>query len=362
MVERTGELQGGSRVVAAWHALRGRAAAARAAAQPDESVSFAELVWAHHKRQLELEKDVVNGPWEQEYRRRLALFKREHGEIVEAWWCRYEASGTALTEKAASRRLQPDDRIFRLHAVTDWRTARAPKIATAVHECETLAIRAAEILRNATEKVALHRLYAATSRLLAFVDKQSGNPMPAQKEMDKLLAAHRAELRDIEGYYQRAGENAARIVYFQGMALGAFALGVPLAFAAWLGWYADGFGIFDLDEPRVQYLAVSLTMGALGAIVSVMTRMASPGSFNNDFEVGRKPVRRLGFLRPFIGAIFALALYVAVQSNLLQLGDVADPDIYFFATVSFLAGFSERRAKVLLGTVAGGEPTGEPRK
>ena len=362
MVERTGELQGGSRVVAAWHALRGRSAAEAAAAEPDESVSFAELVWAHHKRQNELENDVLNGPWEQEYRRRLALFKQDHGEIVEAWWCRYEASATALTEKHEPRRLQPDDRIFRLHAVTDWRTSRAPKIAGAVHECETLAIRTAEILRGATEKVALHRLYAATSRLLAFVDKAKGNPLPAEKEMERLLAAHRAELRDIEGYYERAGENAARIVYFQGMALGALALGLPLAVAAWLGWYRDGIAIFDLDEPRIQYFAVSITMGALGAIVSVMTRMASPGSFNTDFEVGRKPVRRLGFLRPFIGAIFALALYVAVRSNLLELGAVKNPGIYFFATVSFLAGFSERRAKVLLGTVAGGEGAGESHK
>lgn len=225
-----------------------------------------------------------------------------------------------------------------------------------------MAIRVSEILRDATEKVALHRLYAATSRLLAFVDKQGTGPMPATKELDRVLSANRADLRDIEGYYERAGENAARIVYFQGMALGAFTLGLPLIAAALLGWYADGFGIIDLHEPRIQYLAVALTMGALGAIVSVMTRMASPGSFNTDFEVGRKPVRRLGFLRPFIGATFALALYIAVKSNLLELGNIAEPGIYFFATVSFLAGFSERRAKVLLGNVAGGLGTAEARK
>ena len=70
----------------------------------------------------------------------------------------------------------------------------------------------------------------------------------------------------------------------------------------------------------------------------------------------------LGFLRPFIGATFALVLYIAVKSNLLELGNVAKPGIYFFATVSFLAGFSERHAKVLLGNVAGGVGTGETRK
>jgi hypothetical protein len=361
MVQRAGELRSESRLWAAWRAFRGHAVAASAAEATDESVSFAELVWAHHKRQQELEDDRLNGPWEQEYRRRLALFQRDHGAIVEAWWCRYEASGTALTEKRLRRRFRPDDRIFRLHASTDWRTSKAPRIGRALHDCETLAIRVSEILRDATEKVALHRLYATTSRLLAFVDKEKG-ATPAQKEMDRAMSANRAELRDIEGYYERAGENAARLVYFQGMAIGALFLGVPLLAAALVGWYADGLGVIDLHEPRIQYLTVCVTMGALGAIVSVMTRMASAGGFDTDFEVGRKPVRRLGLLRPFIGATFALALYIAVQSDLLEIGNVPKPGIYFFATVSFLAGFSERRAEVLLGSVAGGAGTPDARR
>jgi hypothetical protein len=349
-------------LAAAWRALRGRAVTAPAQAV-DESVSFAELVWAHHKRQQELERNELDGHWEKEYRKRLTTFEREHGAIIESWWCRYEASATALTEKPEPRRFRPDGRLFRLHAATDWRTARAPRIASALHDCETLAIRASEILREATEKVALYRLFAATSRLLAFVDKQETSPMPARREMDRVLSAHRADLKDIESYYDRAGENAARLVYFHGMAIGAAILGVPLLAAAFVGWFMDGFGVFDLHEPRIQYLAVSITMGALGAIVSVMTRMATPGSFNTDFEVGRKPVRRLGLLRPFIGATFALALYIAVKSDLLNLDGVAEEQgIYFFATVSFLAGFSERRAKVLLGSVAGGAGTPDAKK
>jgi hypothetical protein len=365
MIQGAEKLHRESRLAAAWRALVGHTAAATASASQsgtDESVSFAELVWAHHKRQKEIEQDVQDGPWEKRYRRRLRIFKETEGEIVEAWWCRYEASGTALTEKVVRKRFRQDDRIFRLHAATDWRTSRSPRIAGALHDCETLAIRVGEILRGSTEKVALHRLFAATSRLLAFLDHDPSTAKPSQKEHDRVLNAHRLELRDIEGYYERAGENAARLVYFQGMALGALGLGVPLAVAAIIGWFAHGLDVIDLHETRVQYLGVCLTMGALGAIVSVMTRMANAGAFSTDFEVGRKPIRRLGELRPFIGATFALALYVAVKSNLLELGNIAVPGIYFFATVSFLAGFSERRAKVLLGNVAGGVGTGETKK
>jgi hypothetical protein len=54
-------------------------------------VSFAELVWAHHKRQQELERleelegdqlgQALGGPWEQEYRRRLAAFINVAGGV-----------------------------------------------------------------------------------------------------------------------------------------------------------------------------------------------------------------------------------------------------------------------------------------
>jgi hypothetical protein len=85
-----------------------------------------------------------------------------------------------------------------------------------------------------------------------------------------------------------------------------------------------------------------------------MGRMASANGFNLDYEVGRKSVRRLGSLRPWIGATFALAIYLALKSSLLEIGQVKNPDIYFYATIAFVAGFSERRAKVLLDGIGGG--------
>jgi hypothetical protein len=90
-------------------------------------------------------------------------------------------------------------------------------------------------------------------------------------------------------------------------------------------------------------------MGGVGAIISVMSRMAGKGAFSIDHEVGRKMVRRLGSLRPFIGATFAVAIYFGLQSKLFQFGTVART-IYFYAAVSFLAGFSERWARVMLDT------------
>jgi hypothetical protein len=86
---------------------------------------------------------------------------------------------------------------------------------------------------------------------------------------------------------------------------------------------------------------------------------ATPGpgrgqGFTIDFEVGRKSVRRLGALRPLTGAVFALALYFALQSNLLSIPvpKSNNSQVYFYLVVGFLAGFSERVTKVLLTTTA----------
>lgn len=355
MTEGVQPLQERSRWSRAWNALRERETTAASTGNLDtidESVSFAELVWAHHERQRKLEAGEPADECDREYRRRLRRFKDDYGEVVEAYWCRYEASGVALTAKHVSKKYRQDEHILRLHTATDWRTASEPRVASALHDCETLAIKVTEILRHSPERVALHWLYAASSRLLAFVDKKEGEPAVEKRELDRVVTAHAAEMRRIDSYYRRAGQNAARLVYFQGMAIGALVLALLLAPLVLLAWY--GVGDVDFNDPRVQNLFVCVSMGALGAIVSVMTRMASTGTFNSDFEVGRKPVRRLGSLRPFIGATLALALYLAVKSDLLQLGNVAKPGIYFFATVSFLAGFSERRAKVLLNRTADG--------
>lgn len=355
MTEGVQPLQERSRWSRAWHALRERETVAASTAEKDAidaSVSFPELVWAHHERQQKLEAGEPADDLDREYRRRLRIFKETYGEVVEAYWCRYEASGVAMTAKHVSKRFRQDEHILRLHTATDWRTASEPRVASALHDCETLAIRVTEILRHSTERIALHWLYAASSRLLAVVDKNDGEPATEKRELDRVVTAHAAEMRRIDGYYRRAGQNAARLVYFQGMAIGALVLALLLAPLVLLAWY--GVGDVDFNDPRVQNLFVCVSMGALGAIVSVMTRMASRETFNSDFEVGRKPVRRLGSLRPFIGATLALALYLAVRSDLLQLGNVAKPGIYFFATVSFLAGFSERRAKVLIDRAADG--------
>ena len=353
MAERAAPQQaevGGFRAVAARWLAR-----APSAPQPP-SVSFAELVWAHHKRQEEVQTEDMprEGEWERRYRMLLECFKKEHGVVVDEYWCRGAASGAMLTEKPAPRRwtrLFRREQMLRLHAATDWRTAGAPHLAAYVYRWQTAAIKASEVLRGTSERIALHRIFTGTTRVLAFADAATPEDGKPWGELARFRAIQDAQLADVDAYYRSAGENQARIVYFHGMVWGTCVLAGAVGAALLVGW---AIGWIDPRHEPTYTLFATIAMGAAGAILSVMTRMAKQDGFSLEFEVGRKSVRFLGGLRPWIGALFAVALYLALKSNLLELLPEVEDSVYFFATIAFLAGFSERRAKVLLDGTLGG--------
>jgi hypothetical protein len=63
--------------------------------------------------------------------------------------------------------------------------------------------------------------------------------------------------------------------------------------------------------------------------------------------------------RPFVGAAFAVAIFLLLKSGLVDLGQ--DDTVYFYAAVGFLAGFSERWARVIVGGALAGTaaPSGQ---
>ncbi len=188
-------------------------------------------------------------------------------------------------------------------------------------------------------------ILAIAGHLLGFVDRDE-QPRDRKAEQ-RLVSRKRNELAKVEAYYHRAGEKFGRILYFWGMMSGIAAVAVVgVAVAALLWWWTG----LDPDEAATQNLFASYAMGAVGALVSVVTRMASgKGSFNLDFEVGRSQIRRLGSFRPVIGAISALVVYFAMKAELFQVLPDQKESFYFFAVVAFVAGFSERWANVIFG-------------
>ncbi len=330
-----------------------------------ESVSFPELVWAHYLYVRELhENGELHGPTEAEYREKLDRFVKEHGRILNAYWCTSEASGVALTEKPGSRvggflwRRQSN---IRLHCATDWVTRGAPDIGHGLHTCETLAIRVTEVLSGTSERIAMQWILSVAGYLLGVVDQ--GNGKPAHAVATKAVNRARSELAQVEAYYDRAGEKTGRLIYFWGMMLGLAALaGLAVVGSA----VYSIFGTFRLKDADTQLFFVCYTMGAVGALVSVMGRMAAGGSFSIDYEVGRPALRRVGSFRPIIGAIFAIVLYFSLRGGLVQVqAGAGEHTGFFYGALAFAAGFSERRAKIITGGaarfLAEGETEGEPK-
>lgn len=332
-------------------ALQRSAARGRDQVAAAESVAFPELVWAHYVQQRALhERGELRGPEGAEFRAQLERFVAEQGTILNAYWCTSEASAVAITEKRGRKLLglpfmwrgRPN---IRFHAATDWATRDAPEISHALHTTETMAIRVSEVLSGTSERIGMQWLLSIAGYLLSVVD---GEKKANRQEVVKAANRARTELAKVEQYYDRAGEKTGRLVYFWGMLTGVVALAV-LAVPGALIFRI--FGDYSLESEGAKTFFVCYGMGAVGAIVSVMMRMATTtGKGFVDYEVGRPSLRRVGSFRPVIGAIFGVVTYFALKSGLIQLsGQEANYSLYFYATVAFIAGFSERWAKVLLG-------------
>ncbi len=321
--------------------------------------SFPELVWTHYRWQEELRAShELEAPAERAYFRVLAEFEKRHGEIVSAYWCRYEASAVAITRKPQPRwRWRWWDRYpeLRYHSATHWATERQAEVGSLLQASDTLAIKISEVLRGTPEMIGLQLIRCCAAYLLSAVDLTERRA--TRGELKTVTDHARTALSHVESYYLRAGTQASRMVYVNGMVLGLI-LAAVLAAVVVAGVHV--FTGISVHDDNMQTFVASYAAGAVGAVVSVLSRMgATPGpgrgqGFTIDFEVGRKSVRKLGALRPLTGAVFALALYFALKSNLLSIPvpDSPDSPVYFYLVVGFVAGFSERVTKVLLTTTA----------
>jgi hypothetical protein len=80
--------------------------------------------------------------------------------------------------------------------------------------------------------------------------------------------------------------------------------------------------------PGVSFAFVGcLTAGAIGAVVSVLSRMTF-GELALDYEAGRRLLTMLGAFRPVIGMVFGAAMWVLSESNVLAIGPT-DRDTQF---------------------------------
>jgi hypothetical protein len=324
---------------------------------------FADLVRAHYAWERALDEGAEPGrlaSLAEEYERTLKQFQSAEGQILEAYWCVRRPSAVALTEKKQSRRewLFGEHHI-RLHRLSNWLMPRtAQKLVFLLHDCDELAIRSEEILRGTPKRLALRSIYEVESSVLAFLERTGGRP--STTEVDEFVDGARHGMRDARGCYATAADKVARMVYVTGLFAGVAAM-LPVAVFAGLGLWI--FGALHFHQPGTQAFFACLTAGAVGAFVSVLSRMSSPAKFDLDPAVGRRAIFYLGAYRPLVGSIFGLALYFLLQSSLLQVQ--SGKEFPTFVVAAFLGGFSERFVKVMLNSAeqsvgGGGTDTSTP--
>lgn len=147
----------------------------------------------------------------------------------------------------------------------------------------------------------------------------------------------RSEAERAEFLLGVAAQRNAQARYARGMLFGTAVMAVVSGLVA---------GILALLSVPAEY-AIAVPAGAVGALVSVLQRMTS-GSMKLDFNAGKQMLVIFGALRPLIGGIFGMAVFVLLQGGLLPAFEVPDAALAFYAAIGFLAGFNERFAQDML--------------
>jgi hypothetical protein len=193
------------------------------------------------------------------------------------------------------------------------------------------------VLRDTSRRLAIQSLVNVISFVLAFAETPHASDPKAVAEISR---STRSGLKDIHDYYCHAAERSGQITYVGGMLFG---MVIPVLISV-AGWILVG----NNHGSAVGIGLLCFSAGAVGALVSVMSRLSS-GKVRVDWEFGKDTLRTLGSLRPFVGAVFGLITFLALKSGGIGI-DLANTagSSYYFVVVSIAAGVSERLAQDLL--------------
>jgi hypothetical protein len=317
---------------------------ATAAAPARRRVSFSELVDAWALRE--------DGPEREErYQQLRAAFVSDHGEITDGYICESGPMAVVLTAvrpKPLERKLlRYKDRI-EMYSETERLVRMHPEVAQVLHRAEVQYVSVRNALRGLSQRLLVNWLFVwMRDLMLVSIPNADGTVVRLTAEE---IDAQEKELDRIEAHYEQAAAREAQIVYLGGMLIGVLALcaiTVPV-----------GLLLAASDVPvNLTTFFGCLIAGALGALVSVVTRM-SADKFHVRHEVGRSYVQRVAAFRPLIGGVFGLLVYFALQGGVIRQLDVPEDQrdrFAFFLVLAFAAGFSERLVKEVLRSTNGEE-------
>lgn len=128
-----------------------------------------------------------------------------------------------------------------------------------------------------------------------------------------------------------------------GLAVVAYFL-LPISFLFAFLWGQLGSDRF-LDVPVHTYVLV-YAFGATGSMVSIMVRIQQ---FTYKQYKNSLSLFLTGLFRPLIGIGFAFFIFAALESGIVAISFPPGKDAFFYAAISFVAGFSERFGQNIAG-------------
>ena len=304
----------------------------------------------------------------------------ESGEVEDLFFADSLDAGVALIRQPVAQK-SPRNRqlkvLVRQYGGTAAAGRGAPGLDATLWRAILLALQAERhsvwLLPPSIRRVVANMVYNVVSFLLGAVDRlvaiHPGDPFPDEslKQLEGVVTSAVTELDRLERYVRRAVIATAFKYYLAGLPLGALIVCAIVATIELTTPSGSGFLNFSL----------TLAAGAIGSIVSVMSRLTRGHSVSVDVAEGRV-LTLAGAFRPIVGATLSLLPYFLIETNLLPLAFTDTNQQYFYANLAFLAGFSERWAQdtlVRTATVPTAEfatqakrspmdvePRGEPRR
>ena len=320
------------------------AVTAPAPVKPRQRVSFSDLVDTWKVREASPEA-------EQRYYDRRAAFESARGEITDGYICEDGPMATVLTAQPPTRFeklfLFRKERI-QLYTETERLVRAHPEVAHTLHRAEVQYVSVKQALRGLSQRLLVNWLFVWNRDVMISAAPVEGIAPPAFEPQE--IRRLERELDLIGASYEQAASREAQIVYLGGMLMGVLAL---CALAVPVGLLLRGT---DVPVDLTTFFGCVIA-GALGALISVVTRM-SADKFHVRHEVGRGYVQRVAAFRPFIGGIFGVLVYLALAGDVVTGITVPPPTdmpkrFAFFLVFAFAAGFSERMVKEVLRSTSG---------
>ncbi|MGH4018042.1 MAG: hypothetical protein ACRDT0_02120 [Pseudonocardiaceae bacterium] len=271
------------------------------------------------------------------WRVRKEFEKINNGTIAQAYFAKKMHAGAVLLEVA-------DGYKIRL-AYDGAKSAMAPPSFEEVLWRTLCEERQSSVLLTGRPKdVVVQTVYSVVVYLLNVLDSLPTDESTdaGRERLDAAVASASRELDRLHNFVRDASGRASLQSYLFGLPFGIMGASILFVLATWL---STTFSSLELET-----LAVCLASGAIGAVVSVMTRTTRGQHLDVDIEQSPRVTVLTGSFRPIIGALFGAALFILVQGGLLPLTPPAtasgtSAELFFFCGLAFIAGFSERWAQ-----------------